>query len=111
MNDRFEITADIEILEQYDQDADIYYVTMKTGEPSVVKEHDDRLLVEFGMFTHLPTGFRILNYSKNKKDVEQFKEGFKNICRAAGLRKIKIAEGRQRQMERRIDKFFEMAGT
>jgi uncharacterized protein YuzE len=51
--------------EYYDEECDIYYVTFKTGEPSHVVELNDILLIEVGMFTSLPTGFRILNYSKN----------------------------------------------
>lgn len=56
----------IDFSEYYDEEDDIYYVTFKTGEPSGVLELDDILLLEVGMFTGLPTGFRILNYSKHK---------------------------------------------
>jgi hypothetical protein len=74
---------DIEILERYDQEDDIYYVTMRTAEPSFTEEVDDVLLVEFGMFTNMPTGFRILNYAKNKMKADAFKESFKEACKAA----------------------------
>jgi len=57
---------DIDFCESYDQEDDVYYVTFKTGEPSYVMEVDDILLLEIGMFTNEPTGFRILNFSKNK---------------------------------------------
>jgi hypothetical protein len=96
-------TDDIELSERYDQEDDIYYVTVKTGEPSMVVEHDDKLLVELGIFTHLPTGFRILNYTKNKEDVAAFKHIFKEVCKKAGLRKINDARVRQE----RIDQFLE----
>src|SRR2546426_179230 len=56
----------VEFSEHYDPESDIYYVTFKTGEPSCVMEVDDVLLVEVGMFTKMPTGFRILNFAKNK---------------------------------------------
>lgn len=56
----------IECTELYDQEDDTYYVTFKTGEPSYCIELDDVLLLEVGVFTNLPTGFRILNYQKNK---------------------------------------------
>ena len=51
--------------ERYDAEDDIYYVTFKTGEPSYCQEVDDVLLIERGIFTKLPTGFRILNFHKN----------------------------------------------
>jgi uncharacterized protein YuzE len=111
MNDRLNLGDDIEILERYDQEDDIYYVTMKTAEPSFAEEVDDVLLVEFGMFTNMPTGFRILNYAKNKITADAFKLKFKEACKAAGLRKLKSSETRQRQIERRIDRFFDAVGT
>lgn len=62
----------IDFSERYDQETDIYYVTFKTGEPSFVKELDDVLLLEIGIFTHMPTGFRVLNYSKRNVAGIQF---------------------------------------
>jgi len=55
----------IDFFETYDQEDDVYYVTFKTGEPSYCVEVDDVLLLEVGSFSHLPTGFRILNFRKN----------------------------------------------
>lgn len=55
----------IDFSETYDQEDDTYYVTFKTGEPSYCVEVDDVLLLEVGLFTNLPTGFRILNFHKN----------------------------------------------
>lgn len=52
--------------EVYNEEDDIYYVTFKTGEPSYCQEIDDILIIELGLFTNLPTGFRILNFSKNR---------------------------------------------
>jgi uncharacterized protein YuzE len=61
----------IDFAETYDQEDDIYYVTFKTGEPSYCVEVNDNVLLEVGMFTRLPTGFRILNFQKSKiKTVE-----------------------------------------
>ena len=51
--------------ENYNEEDDVYYVTFKTGEPSYCYEVDDVLVLELGLFTHLPTGFRILNFKKN----------------------------------------------
>jgi hypothetical protein len=111
MRNRLNSTEDIEISERYDREDDIYYVSMRTAEPSFVREVDDRLLVEFGMFTNMPTGFRILNYTKNKTSADAFKGMFKEICKSAGLRKIKASEDRRRKLERRIDKFFDTVGA
>ena len=54
------------ISEVYNEEDDVYYVTFKTGEPSYCLEVDDVLVLELGLFTNLPTGFRILNFNKNK---------------------------------------------
>ncbi|HEX3624818.1 MAG TPA: hypothetical protein VGO67_03545 [Verrucomicrobiae bacterium] len=84
---------------------------MKTSEPSIAQEVDDTLLAEFGMFTSLPTGFRILNYSKTKEKADAFKIRFKEACKAAGLKKLNKVENQRRQIERRIDKFFDKVGA
>jgi len=52
--------------ETYDREEDTYYVTFKTGEPSYCVEIDDILVLEVGLFSNLPTGFRILNFTKHK---------------------------------------------
>jgi hypothetical protein len=56
----------IDFAESYDSEDDIYYVTFETGEPSCAVEIDDVLIFEVGIYTNMPTGFRILNFSKNK---------------------------------------------
>lgn len=66
--------------EVYNEEDDVYYVTFKTGEPSYCVEVDDRLILEVGMFTGLPTGFRILNFNKNR---------FASISFAPLIKKIK----------------------
>jgi len=53
-----------EMTELYDQENDVYYFTFKTGEPSYCVEVNDVLVLEIGLFTKLPTGFRILNMTK-----------------------------------------------
>jgi hypothetical protein len=50
--------------EFYDRENDVYYVSFGTGEPSYCVEVDDVLVVEVGLFSSLPTGYRILNKSK-----------------------------------------------
>jgi hypothetical protein len=100
-------TTEIETSEVYDQEEDIYYVTVMTGEPSYVVEVDDRLLIEVGLFTDLPTGFRILNYTKHKRCAAVFKDLFKQGCIAAGLRRKAVIE----QRHNRLAKFFDTAAA
>jgi hypothetical protein len=57
---------DYAIDEVYDREEDIYYVTLKTGEPSYCMEIDDILIAEVGMFTNSFTGFRVLNFNRNR---------------------------------------------
>ncbi len=71
--------------EIYNEEDDVYYVTFKTGEPSYCLEVDDVLVLELGMFTNLPTGFRVLNFKKNRVSmvrigalVKKIKETFKH---------------------------------
>ena len=44
----------------YDKYADVLYVTFGTGEPSYCEEFDDFLLLEVGIFSNFPVGFRIV---------------------------------------------------
>ena len=61
------ITSNVSTLEEsYDPDTDTMYVSFGTGEPSYAEEVDDVLLIERGMFSDLPTGFRILNFKEHK---------------------------------------------
>ncbi len=55
-----------EMTELYDKENDVYYFTFKTGEPSYCVEVNDVLVLEIGLFTKLPTGFRILNLTKQE---------------------------------------------
>lgn len=98
---------DIDFSETYDQEDDIYYVTFKTGEPSYCVEVDDVLLLEVGLFTNLPTGFRILNFTKSNV------AGLKlNVRIEAFTRKIKdilskttpTMQQRQAAVERALEK-------
>jgi len=59
-----EPTVDNQWDELYDREDDVYYVSFGTGEPSNCVEVDDMLVVEVGLFSGLPTGYRILNKSK-----------------------------------------------
>jgi hypothetical protein len=98
------VIDDAEISEQYDREDDIYYVTVKTGEPSVVTELDDKILFEAGIFTGMPTGFRILNYSKHKVEAGVFRRLYKEFCKKAGVRKNKEFELRQSRFDKIVEK-------
>jgi len=54
----------------YDSEDDIYYVSFETGEPSYAEEIDDDIVIEMGIFTNMPTGFRILNFKKLTATIE-----------------------------------------
>jgi hypothetical protein len=60
--------------EIYDQEDDTYYVTFKTGEPSYCVEVDDKIVFEVGLYTNMPTGFRILNFRKSKVKMVAYKK-------------------------------------
>lgn len=62
--------------ELYDKENDVYYGSFGTGEPSYGVEVDDCLVVEVGVFTNLPTGYRILNRSKILPPRRQQAKGF-----------------------------------
>ena len=100
---------DIEVSEQYDKEGDVYYVTLKTGEPSVAVEHDDVLVMEMGIFTKMPTGFRILNYTKHKSDTRAYLGIFIKQCKELGLRKNRQTEQWKRQIGRKFGKVLEAA--
>ncbi len=96
---------DVDFSEHYDQECDIYYVTFKTGEPSYVMEIDDVLLVEMGMFTQMPTGFRILNFAKNKIGAVSIQvKGIQKALAAAQGRLASQFRVRRSTVERAIEK-------
>ena len=100
---------DVEFYEQYDQEDDVYYVSFRTGEPSLTSEQDDALLIEVGMFSGMPTGFRILNYTKHKAAANTLKHGmktlFQNIIQAAQNK----AKSESLERENRISRFLDKA--
>ena len=99
-------TMNIDFADVYDQEDDIYYVSFQTGEPSYVIETDDVLLLEVGLFTNMPTGFRILNFKKNRvatiRILAQVKKNIEDATKhlSAELRT------RETQVERTLDKVF-----
>lgn len=53
------------ITSSYDEDADVLYITLGSGEASFCEEVDDIVLIERGMYSGNVTGFRILNFSEH----------------------------------------------
>lgn len=48
----------------YDDEADVLYVSFGTDEPSYCEPLNSWLLLELGMFTNQPTGFRVIQPRK-----------------------------------------------
>lgn len=95
----------IDFSETYDQEDDVYYVTFKTGEPSYCVEVDDVFLLEVGLFSNLPTGFRVLNFHKNKVQAVEIKVKLvKEITNALSKRGLPAIKHRQAVVERAIEK-------
>jgi len=51
----------------YDEEADVLYVTFGT-EPSYCEDIDGRLLVERGIYSKDPTGYRIIHFKRLCKE-------------------------------------------
>lgn len=51
---------------EYDEKADVLYITFGLGEPSYAEQVDDSLLAEYGLFTDQLTGFRIIAPRANR---------------------------------------------
>ena len=74
---------EIKISQVYDSEDDVYYVSFETGEPSYVEEVDDDIVIELGIFTNMPTGFRILNFKNLTAKIElEMKQMQKKIQKA-----------------------------
>ena len=95
-----------EFSDVYDQEDDIYYVSFKTGEPSYVIELDDVLLLEVGMFTHMPTGFRVLNFKKNRVRTVRILAQVKKNVEDATKNLSAALRTRETQVERTLEKVF-----
>jgi len=55
---------------EYDEEADVLYISLGTGEPSYSEEVDDILVVDKGFFSHQITGFRLIGVRFHKIEVE-----------------------------------------
>ena len=92
--------------EIYNEEDDVYYVTFKTGEPSYCYEVDDILILELGLFTHLPTGFRILNFTKNKVKSVGIKMLVKHIKKTLDEIEQPHLRDRETQVKRALEEVF-----
>ena len=92
-------SKEIKVSQVYDSEDDVYYVSFETGEPSYSEEIDDDVVVELGIFTNMPTGFRILNFKSVTKKVEQeMKQVQRKVQRVMdAVRKEYPANFRQRE--------------
>ena len=100
-----------QLVEKYDAETDTLYVSFGTGEPSYAEEIDDVFVVEMGMFSHLPTGFRVINFSKHK--VKEILTAIKKVIKARIRREEKEiyqhVRERAKQLERGVDSTFAAA--
>ena len=95
----------IDFEEVYDQESDVYYVSFKTGEPSYAVEIDDILIMEEGIFTGMPTGFRILNYKSNPVDhVAILVKKVRKVMVATGKDIKNRLHDRENQLEQSLEK-------
>lgn len=99
-------SMNLDFSETYDQENDTYYVTFKTGEPSYCIEVDDVILLEMGMFSNLPTGFRILNFAKNKVKRLELKVLIKNLQDSLRSVPPPRSEERRAAIEQALEKVF-----
>lgn len=100
-------TMNVDFSESYDQESDTYYVTFKTGEPSIVQEVDDVILLEVGMFTNTPTGFRVLNFKENQ--VEKIAIVRRQVKKALQSARKSIAtdfSAREAQVDEALERVF-----
>ena len=75
----------------YDNEADVLYVSFGTGEPSYCDPLSNFLLLELGMFTNQPTGFRVIQ--PRKRDIKEI------VVRIEKVIHRRITEGTQQRKE------------
>lgn len=54
------------VVYEYDKEGDVLYASFGTGEPSFCDNIDDIVIIEFGIYSGLPTGFRILDIKHHR---------------------------------------------
>jgi len=75
----------------YDNEADVLYVSFGTGEPSYCDPLSNFLLLELGMFTNQPTGFRVIQ--PRKRDIKEI------VLKIEKTVHRRITEGTQQRKE------------
>jgi len=91
--------------ELYDREDDVYYVSFGTGEPSYCVEVDDEMVIEVGLFSSLPTGYRLLNMNKIKTERRPMSEVMERIRKALRSLSAPPTMGdREADVERSLDK-------
>jgi hypothetical protein len=97
-------TADRVWEEVYDHENDVYYVSFGTGEPSYCLEVDDILLIEIGLYSGLPTGYRILNKTKISTQPTPKAEVIKRIGEVLGSLSAPTMSDRETAVKRSLDR-------
>ena len=105
------IHSNQQVVESYDTETDTLYVSFGTGEPSYADEIDDVFVVEMGMFSHLPTGFRVINFSqhKDKAITASIKKVIKDRVRREQKEISQHIRERAVQLEKGVDSTFAAA--
>ena len=91
----------------YDNEADVLYVNFGTNEPSYCEPINEFLLLEVGMFTSQPTGFRIIQ--PRKKNIKKIAFKIKKIIRKNIETQQKTINETFKQIEK-IDKPEKLVG-
>jgi len=91
----------------YDDDADVMYVSFGTNEPSHSEHVNDFVLLDIGLFTGLPTGFSILHCKELKE--EEFKSFLGDIREMVQQQLMKKAEKRFHQKVQASNRIFNRA--
>jgi len=78
----------------YDDEADVLYVSFGIDEPSYCKPLSTFLLLELGMFTNQPTGFRV---------IQPRKRNIKNIAVTIEKRITKDLEQREKTIRKVLE--------
>ncbi len=90
--------------EVYDHENDVYYLSFGTGEPSYCVEVDDSLLIEIGLYSGLPTGYRLLNKTKISTQPTPKAEVIKRISEVLGSLSTPTMSDRETAVKRSLDK-------
>jgi len=93
----------------YDPEADVMYVSFGTGEPSFADEVNDIFILERGVFSKMPTGFRILNFKKHKVRgvVIDIKRELKSTVKHEESQFLRYFKERTKQLQQGVESTLE----